>query len=79
MAVFKFIGTCCREVDLEVASGIILTVNFKGGCPGNLLGLKNLLEGRRIADVLGMLEGVPCGTKSTSCPDQLAKVLKAHF
>ncbi len=76
MTTYKLSGTCCKEVGLDINNGIIDKIDFVGGCPGNLLGLKILVEGSKTEDIISKLHGVPCGSKSTSCPDQLAKILK---
>ena len=68
-------GTCCRLIHLELEDNTIKDVNFMGGCPGNLMGIRTLVRGKNIDEVISMLEGIPCGNKSTSCPDQLAKSL----
>ena len=69
-------GTCSRAITFELEDGIIRNVQFEGGCTGNLKGLAALVEGQRAEDVIPRLEGITCGFKSTSCPDQLAQALK---
>ncbi len=69
-------GTCSRAITFELEDGIIRNVQFEGGCNGNLKGLGALVEGQRAEDVIPRLEGITCGFKSTSCPDQLAQALK---
>lgn len=69
-------GTCCRLMQVKIDNGKIVDVNFFGGCPGNLLGIKNLVKGMPIDEVISKFDGVKCGDKPTSCPDQLAKCLK---
>lgn len=69
-------GTCCRFMQVKVDDGKIVDVEFFGGCPGNLLGIKNLVKGMAIDEVISKFDGVKCGDKPTSCPDQLAKCLK---
>ena len=70
-------GTCSRRIDISVDdNGVISSVNFLGGCNGNLKGVCTLVKGRRAADVKSMLKGIECGTRGTSCPDQLAKALE---
>ncbi len=68
-------GTCCKLMNLEIENNIIKKIDFIGGCDGNLKGLKVLLEGMDIDTVIKKFQGLPCGSKSTSCPDQLAKCL----
>ncbi|MBE6005997.1 MAG: TIGR03905 family TSCPD domain-containing protein [Lachnospiraceae bacterium] len=70
-------GTCASMIDLNVDSDhIIQSVAFAGGCNGNLQGISRLVVGRKAEDVIETLEGVRCGFKNTSCPDQLAKALR---
>ena len=74
---YKTKGTCSREITFEVVEGKVHNVKFYGGCNGNLKGIGALVEGMEIDDVISRVEGVTCGPKSTSCPDQLAQALKA--
>ena len=69
-------GTCCRLIQVKYDGDIITDIDFLGGCPGNLMGIKNLVKGMKIEDVISKFSGVRCGDKSTSCPDQLARCLK---
>ena len=73
---YKTTGTCSREIHFEVEDNILKSVEFVGGCAGNTKGVAQLVEGMEIHDVIRRLEGIPCGSKGTSCPDQLAKALK---
>lgn len=73
---YKTKGTCAREISFEVEDGKIKNVSFFGGCNGNLQGIGALVEGMEIDEVIDKLEGIKCGFKPTSCPDQLAKALK---
>lgn len=70
-------GTCSQAIDIEVNDGIISDITFHGGCNGNLKGIAALAKGMKIDDVTARLEGITCGGKSTSCPDQLARALKS--
>ena len=74
---YKTKGTCSREIAFEVENGKVTNVQFFGGCNGNLKGIGALVEGMNIDDVIARVEGITCGMKSTSCPDQLAQALKA--
>ncbi len=74
---YKTKGTCSREINFEVENGKVKNVQFIGGCNGNLKGIAALVEGMDIDEVISRVEGVTCGPKSTSCPDQLAQALKA--
>ena len=69
-------GTCSREIHFEVENGIVKSVLFVGGCNGNLKGICKLVEGMPVDEVINRLEGIDCGGKGTSCPDQLSKALR---
>jgi len=73
---YKTSGTCSRAISFEIEDGIVKNVRFEGGCMGNTIGISKLVEGMKVEDVIERLEGVMCGFKSTSCPDQLARALK---
>ena len=73
---YKTKGTCAQRIFFEVEEGKVKNVQFVGGCNGNLKGISALVEGMDVADVIARVEGIHCGMKSTSCPDQLAKALK---
>lgn len=68
-------GTCCGLINVVVDGSKIYDVEFIGGCMGNLQGIKKLVIGMEIDDVINKLHGIKCGAKPTSCPDQLAKCL----
>ncbi len=72
-------GVCSKGMAIEVEEGIIRSVRIDGGCHGNLQGLARLAEQRPAAEVIALLEGIRCGMKKTSCPDQLAIALKNAF
>lgn len=76
--IYKTSGVCSKEIDFEINpdNATIKAVHFKGGCAGNTSGLSNLLVGMKVDEVIKRLDGVTCGVRSTSCPDQLAKALK---
>jgi len=69
-------GVCSQNMEIEVEGSKIVSLKVSGGCSGNLRGIAKLVEGMEISDVISRLEGVKCGFKSTSCPDQLAQALK---
>ncbi len=69
-------GTCSSQINIEVENGIIGEVEFIGGCNGNLQGISKLIKGMTCEETIERLEGIKCGFKSTSCPDQLATALK---
>ena len=73
---YKTKGTCSREINFEVENGKVKNVQFIGGCNGNLKGIGALVEGMDVEDVIARVEGIHCGMKATSCPDQLAQALK---
>ena len=68
-------GVCSQAIELKLFGDVIAEVNFYGGCSGNLKGIAALCNGQKIADVQQRLQGITCGPKSTSCPDQFAKLL----
>lgn len=72
-------GTCSRSITFKVEDGKVFEIEFYGGCNGNLKGIAALCEGQPIEEVIKRLEGITCGFKSTSCPDQLAKALKKYM
>ena len=73
---YKTNGVCSREMIIELDGNIIKKVTIIGGCAGNTAGVSKLIEGMNINEVIKRLKGIPCGTKGTSCPDQLAKALE---
>ena len=73
---YKTQGTCSSFIELDVEDGVINNVSFIGGCHGNLQGICSLVKGMRVGDVLSKLEGIRCGSKTTSCLDQLCKALR---
>ena len=73
---YKTKGVCSSNIEFEVEDGIVKKVAFIGGCNGNTKGISALVEGMKVEDVIARLEGIRCGMKNTSCPDQLAKALK---
>ncbi len=73
---YKTRGTCSQRILFEIEEDIVKNVQFIGGCNGNLKGIGTLVEGMKTEDVIKKLEGIHCGMKATSCPDQLAQALK---
>lgn len=73
---YKTKGVCSRLIHFDITDGKVHNVSFVGGCNGNLKGIGALVEGQNVQDVIQRLEGIQCGFKNTSCPDQLAKALK---
>ena len=77
MHTYKTHGTCSRAISFDIRDGRVHDVSFMGGCNGNLKGIGKLVEGMPADQVISTLEGITCGFKPTSCPDQLAQALKA--
>lgn len=73
---FRPEGVCSTEMVVELDGDIVRDVQIVGGCPGNTVGVTKLVRGRSIDEVISLLKGIPCRTKGTSCPDQLAKGLE---
>ena len=73
---FKPEGVCTQEMDIRLDGTKIASVDFYGGCNGNTQGIGRLIEGMEIDDVIERLDGIRCGFRDTSCPDQLAHALK---
>lgn len=73
---YKTKGTCSSKMTIEVEDGMVQSLQVNGGCSGNLQGLARLVAGMPVEEVISRLEGIKCGLKPTSCPDQLAKALK---
>lgn len=69
-------GTCSAMIEFDLEDGIVSNVRFLGGCGGNTQGIAKLVEGMRAEDVIKRLEGIDCGGKGTSCPDQLSQAIK---
>ncbi len=69
-------GVCSSSIEIETDKNIIKSVNFTGGCNGNLQGISNLVQNMPIDLAIQKLKGIKCGFKSTSCPDQLAHALE---
>ncbi len=73
---YKTQGTCAGQIDVELDGDVIKSVKFYGGCNGNLQGISRIVVGKTIDEVAQAFEGVKCGFKQTSCPDQLVKALR---
>ena len=74
---YKTKGTCSQMIYFDLEDNKVKNVQFLGGCNANLKGIGTLVEGMDVDEVIARVEGIRCGMKSTSCPDQLAKALKA--
>ena len=77
--VYNTVGTCSKQIIIELEDEIIKNIEFIGGCNGNLQGLDRLARGMKITDVIEKLKGIRCGAKATSCPDQLAVGLMKYL
>ena len=73
---YKTKGTCSQRILFDIEDGKVKNIQFIGGCNGNLQGIGRLAEGMNVEDVIERIEGIHCGIKPTSCPDQLARALK---
>ena len=73
---YKTQGTCSSHIELEVEEGVIQQVFFWGGCNGNLQGISRLVKGMKVEEAIAKLEGIRCGNRVTSYPDQLCKALR---
>lgn len=74
---YKTKGTCSQMICFDLEDNKVKNVQFYGGCNGNLKGISALVDGMDIDEVIARVEGIKCGMKKTSCPDQLAQALKA--
>ena len=69
-------GVCARQFTITVEDGVVQDVQVVGGCSGNLQGISALVRGMKVEEAVSRMEGIRCGMKATSCPDQIAKALK---
>ena len=76
---YQTVGTCCRQIEVDVKEGKIDDVVFHGGCNGNLQGIASLVKGMQVEDVIEKLQNINCKGRGTSCPDQLTKALIANM
>ena len=70
-------GVCSQSIDFDIEDNKVKNVSFVGGCSGNLQGISRLIEGMDVNEAISRIEGIRCGFKSTSCPDQLALALES--
>lgn len=68
---------CSKQIDIQIKDGIIQSVVYTRGCEGNAKGIGALIKDMTVEEAIRRLDGITCGKRGTSCPDQLAKVLKA--
>ena len=71
--------TCSQLISLDLDGDVVKNINFMGGCNGNLQGISKLVEGMTVDKIEEKLQGIKCGRKPTSCPDQLAKAVRKAF
>ncbi len=74
---YRPMGVCSRQINVELDGDTIKSVEFVGGCAGNTMGISHLVKGMNVDEAIERMEGIRCGNKPTSCPDQLAKALRA--
>jgi uncharacterized protein (TIGR03905 family) len=81
MSIFKYKTTlvCSREISFSITNGVLKDVKFDAGCSGSLQGIGKLVEGMAIGEAMVSLKGIRCGTKETSCPDQLTKAIEKYL
>ena len=75
---YKPEGVCSYEMIFEIEGDIVKSLKIIGGCPGNTVGVSKLIENKKIDDIIKMLKGIDCGSKGTSCPDQIARALEKY-
>lgn len=76
---YKPEDVCSQKYEFDIENNIINSLKVYGGCNGNLQGISSLVKGMRVEDAISRLEGIRCGFKPTSCPDQISKALKAYL
>ena len=70
--VYNTTGTCCKQFGIEIEDNKLVNLEFSSGCNGNLQGICALVKGMDIDEIIGKIDGIRCGSRATSCPDQLA-------
>ena len=73
---YRPVGVCSQDMVIDIDGDIIKSVEIVGGCAGNTVGVARLIAGMKIDEAIKRVKGIPCGLRSTSCPDQLAKALE---
>jgi uncharacterized protein (TIGR03905 family) len=77
--IYETTGVCASLIEYRIdQDGLVRDVSFNKGCPGNSKAVARLVDGKPAREIIALLEGLPCGNKATSCPDQLAKALQQH-
>lgn len=74
--VYNTTGACCKQFGIEIEDNKLVNLEFVGGCNGNLQGICALVKGMDIDEIIGKIGGIRCGSRATSCPDQLSKALR---
>lgn len=75
---YKTRGVCSREISFDIENNTVKNVRFLGGCNGNTQGVSRLIDGMDIDEAISRIDGIDCGGRGTSCPDQLARALKEY-
>ena len=70
-------SVCSKQIDIQIKKGVVQSVVYTRGCDGNAKGIGALIKGMKVKEAIKRLEGITCGKRPTSCPDQLAKILKS--
>ena len=71
-------GVCSYEMIFEIDGDVVKSLKIIGGCAGNTVGVSKLIENKKIDDIIKMLKGINCGSRGTSCPDQIARALEEY-
>ena len=71
-------GVCSYDMIFEIDGDVVKSLKIIGGCPGNTVGVSKLIENKKIDDIIKMLKGIDCGSRGTSCPDQIARALEEY-
>lgn len=72
-------GVCSSKMELDIENDVVVSLKITDGCPGNLMGLSKMVQGMPVEEIIQRLDGITCGRKKTSCPDQLAHALKSYL
>ncbi len=72
-------GVCAKAIDVKVTDGLVEEVIFSGGCNGSLQGISSIVKGMKVEEVISKVSGIKCGSRVTSCPDQLSKALQNYI
>jgi len=75
---YKPIGVCATNIRLEIENDKLVDIKIEGGCNGNLQGIRSLVKGMKLDEVKEKLNGIKCGFRDTSCPDQIASAIKEY-